>query len=147
MPDDEDVYEDEPAPQRESKDLRLLRQKAEKADTLEPENARLKKELAFTKAGIPLDDPKTSYFVKGYEGDLTAEAIKAEAIKAGFLAAEDPPVPAEDVAAVTAVAEAAKGAALNPKVDRAALYAQANTPAEVIALASANGTMVAGEFD
>ena len=30
----------------------------------------MKRELAFTKAGIPLEDPRIDYFVKGYDGEL-----------------------------------------------------------------------------
>lgn len=38
--------------------------------------AQLDRELAFARAGVPADDPFGSYFAKGYDGPLTAEAIK-----------------------------------------------------------------------
>lgn len=44
------------------------------------------RELAFMKAGIDMEDPKAAYFVKGYDGELTSEAVKAEAVRVGFLA-------------------------------------------------------------
>jgi hypothetical protein len=71
-------------------------EKARKDAEREAENA--KRELAFLKAGIPMDDPKTSYFVKGYEGELTVEAIREKAQADGFLAAEKAPEPDPDEA-------------------------------------------------
>lgn len=68
-------------------DFKNLRAKARKADQYERELENLKRELAFTKAGIPMEDPKMGYFVKGYEGDLDPSSIKQAAIDAGFIAA------------------------------------------------------------
>ena len=77
-------------------DFKNLRAKAKKADQYERELETLKRELAFTRAGIPMEDPKMGYFVKGYEGDLDPSSIKQAAIDAGFLApaqqASDPAV-------------------------------------------------------
>lgn len=67
-----------------------LRRAANKSKKLEAELKALKREMAFAKAGIPLDDPKMSYFIKGYDGEMEADAIKAAAIEAGFLATESP---------------------------------------------------------
>jgi hypothetical protein len=33
---------------------------------------------AFSAAGVPMDSPAADYFVRGYQGERTAEAIKAE---------------------------------------------------------------------
>lgn len=49
------------------------------------EAAAVKRELAFVKAGVPLDNPATKYFVKAYDGDLTPEAIRAAAEEANFI--------------------------------------------------------------
>lgn len=49
----------------------------------------LKRENAFLKAGINPDDPKAKWLVKGYDGELTPDAIKAAAVEAGVLAAEN----------------------------------------------------------
>lgn len=68
-----------------SEDFRNLRAKARKADQYERENAQMKRELAFVKAGIPTDDPRMGYFVKGYEGDLDPTAIRQAAVEAGFI--------------------------------------------------------------
>ena len=48
-------------------------------------------------AGIPLDT-KTAYFVKGYEGELTPEAIREAAVAAEFIPASAPAVSAEEQA-------------------------------------------------
>lgn len=74
-------------------DFKNLRAKAKKADQLERENAQMRRELAFTKAGIPMEDPKMGYFVKGYDGDLEPDAIRQAALEAGFISA--PPAPAD----------------------------------------------------
>lgn len=46
----------------------------------------------FRTAGLDLDDARVKYFVKGYEGELDAEAIRQEAMAAGFLS-DDAPLP------------------------------------------------------
>ena len=46
----------------------------------------------FRTAGLDLDDARVKYFVKGYEGELDAEAIRQEAMAAGFLG-DDAPLP------------------------------------------------------
>lgn len=83
-----DQYTDDPSDDdRGDEDFKNLRAKARKADTLERENAALRRENAFVKAGIPMDDPKLTYFVKGYDGDLDPVAIKQAAVEAGFISA------------------------------------------------------------
>jgi hypothetical protein len=88
--DDDFDADDEPAEEPQGrtvtisrKQIRRLEQKAARADAAE-------RELAFAKAGVDLADPKLSYFAKGYSGDLTPDAIKQEAINAGFLADPQP---------------------------------------------------------
>lgn len=80
----------------DAEDFKNLRAKAKKADALERENAQIKRELAFTRAGIPMDDPKVGYFVKGYDGELDPSAIRAAAEEAGFIA----PAPVQEDPAV-----------------------------------------------
>jgi ribosomal protein L12E/L44/L45/RPP1/RPP2 len=71
-------------------ELADLRRAANKAKKLEKELAGMKRQLAFTQAGIDTNDPKLSYFAKGYEGEFTPEAIRSAATEAGFLAAPEP---------------------------------------------------------
>ena len=49
----------------------------------------------FRSAGLDLQDPRVKYFVKGYDGELDAEAIRQEAMSAGFLGENSPPGQAE----------------------------------------------------
>lgn len=90
-------------------ELRKLRKQAS-------ENAELRNQLAseqrlrvFAEVGIPVSDPAAKYFVRGYEGELTPEAIKAAAIEARVLAPSAPVSPAE-VAAHNAAIAAGAGA-------------------------------------
>jgi hypothetical protein len=71
--------------------IKSLREKARKADKFEKELEQTRRELAFMRAGIPLDRPGITYFVKGYEGELEPEAIKAAAVEAGFLTQQQDP--------------------------------------------------------
>ena len=61
----------------------------EKAATLELELSSIQRRDTFRSAGLDLDDARTKYFVKGYEGELDVEAIRQEATAAGFLGAAD----------------------------------------------------------
>jgi hypothetical protein len=64
-------------------------EQARKAAERERDEAR--KELAFVRAGIdPASKGIASYFVKGYEGDLDPEKIRAAALEAGVI---QPPAP------------------------------------------------------
>lgn len=61
------------------KDLREAKQQlAQSAETT--------KKLAFVEAGIPLDSPMSKYFIKGYDGELTPEAIREAAQEAQLIA-------------------------------------------------------------
>ena len=66
-------------------DIKELRARADQAAALEREVAALKRDKAFRQAGIDPDDKRASYFIKGYEGELDPQAIRAEAREAGFL--------------------------------------------------------------
>lgn len=68
------------------------------------------RQLAFAKAGVPLTDPRASYFVAGYQGELTDDAIKAEAATFGFGTAA-PAVPSDATAALNTIGQANDGAA------------------------------------
>jgi hypothetical protein len=82
---DEDYDTDEVDESEASESPRGLRRAANKGKKLESENQQLKRELAFFKAGIDTDDPRMKYFTKGYEGELTADAVRQAAMDAGFL--------------------------------------------------------------
>lgn len=108
-----------------NEDFKNLRAKARKSDKLEQENAQLARENAFLKAGIPMEDPKMGYFLKGYEGDLEPTAIKQAAIDAGFITvAAAPPDPAVTQHRQGQAAVTAASAGTEPEFDaNAGLYA------------------------
>lgn len=71
------------------------------------------RDLAFLKAGVDPDSPKAKYFVKAYDGDLTVDAIKAEAVAAGLVESEDDgagDIPADEQAAHKRTVENVAGA-------------------------------------
>lgn len=106
----------------EAGDIKSLRRAANGKKKLEQELANAKRELAFIKAGINPDDPKMRYFVKGYEGDLTADAVRAAALEAGFLASQDRSEQAQAVqSAQERVMTAAAGAVIEDSSEAAAL--------------------------
>lgn len=105
-------------------DIKGLRQAANKAKKLERELAQMQRELAFHKAGIPLSDPRMNYFIKGYEGELDADAIRQAAVEAGFLQVQQDtvdPVIEESAAAQERVMRASAGAVPEDVSEGAAL--------------------------
>jgi hypothetical protein len=82
--DDDEQNDDESGDQDESANLRQLRKAAREGKAAQKRAEELERELAFTKAGIP-ESTIAGYFRKGYEGDLTADAVKAAAIEAGLI--------------------------------------------------------------
>jgi hypothetical protein len=88
-----------------------MEKQAKESQALAEANAKLERRLAFSDAGIVTSDPKLAYFVKGYDGPLTPEAIKQAAVEAGFLTAAAPSedVPAEELAAYERASQVAAG--------------------------------------
>lgn len=100
----------------DNENFRQMRAKANRTDAAEAAVAERDRRIAFLEAGLPSEkvDPRIGYFTKGYDGDLTPEAIQAAAIRDGFIAAPagtqtDPAVIAaqQGQQAVAAVAGAA----------------------------------------
>lgn len=58
--------------------VRRLEKEAQEGRDAKAENAQLKRERAFVQAGIPLNDKRASYFIAGYQGEQTPEAIRQE---------------------------------------------------------------------
>ena len=63
---------------------RELEAKAKRADELEAQIQQMQRKEVFRDAGLDPSNKMTEYFMKGYEGDLSVEAIKAEAQSAGL---------------------------------------------------------------
>jgi hypothetical protein len=63
---------------------RDLEAKAKRADELEAQVQQMQRKEVFRDAGLNPTDKMTEYFMKGYEGELSVEAIQAEANSAGL---------------------------------------------------------------
>jgi hypothetical protein len=88
--------------------------------------------LAFFKAGIDTDDPKMKYFAKGYDGEMTASAVRQAAVDAGFISLEDqgPDLRTQAISASqTRVMTAAAGAIMEDSSEEAA-YARLESAME-----------------
>lgn len=113
--------------------LRKLEAENKRKDELLAEAENAKRELVFLKAGINPDDPKAKYFVKGYDGELSVDAIRNAASEAGFTSGNTER--ASEQQAWNRVGQAARaGETSEPVVDYAAKISQARTPDEVMQL-------------
>lgn len=119
--------------------LKEVQDRAARADALE-------RELAFSKAGIDLNDSKTKYFVRGYDGDLDPEAIRKQAEEDGFLKVETPP-PDPNLAASSRIDEAAAG---EPDPARLAEFNEriraAKNPDEVLSISEEFGVVTSRQL-
>lgn len=100
--------------------IRALEEKAKRADEAEAAKADLERQMAFVRAGLPLDEDspegkRMAYFVRGYDGDLTPEAIRTAASDAGFLETTGTATaPPPDLDAHQRIDRAAAGASTTP---------------------------------
>lgn len=105
---------------------RKLERDAETGRKAAQEAQDAKRELAFYKAGLPMDDPRMSYFVKGYDGPNDSDAIKKAAQDAGFIPAPATDTAVEDeLAAYQQISAASNGAAVGGKLTQADIMALA----------------------
>lgn len=138
-----DVHFDDPTPDEDekpvgipAKDLRALREKARRAEVAE-------RELAFAKAGIPLDDKRTPYFQAGYKGEVDPESIKA-AWSDAFGAQEPPPaqaIPHTERQAHEQMAAAMQAGTPPTSTITADDISRAQSPEEVLRMASELGIL------
>ena len=124
----DDFSDDDLDQPEQQNDIKSLRRAANQKKKLEAELESMRRELAFAKAGLPLDDPRMRYFVKGYEGEMTAESIREAALEAGFLASqkqEQAPDPQMQAAAAAQqrVMQASAGATTPDSSESSALAA------------------------
>ena len=93
-----------------------------------------KRELAFVKAGIDPDSAAAKYFVKGYDGELTPEAIRVAAEEASLIPSQKKEVAAEQQA-WNRVAQASRaGETSDAPVDYVQRFNNAKSAEEVMAL-------------
>lgn len=131
----------------ESSVIRNLRKQVRESADAEKRAETAERKLAFIEAGVP-NSKAADYFVKGYDGELTTESIKAAAIEAGFLEADpaekpDPELDAE-AAAQGRIAAAENGASDTAPPGYDDELAAAKTPEEVIAVVQKYGGKVIG---
>lgn len=78
----------------ESAPIRELREQNKALQAELAEAAEAKRQLAFVRAGVDLDSKVGKLFYKAYDGELDAEALKAEASELGALVGTSPAPPA-----------------------------------------------------
>jgi hypothetical protein len=84
-----DEFDDETSDQSHKDPVRAHLKKMEQENKLLRQQAAefesLKRKMAFAEAGIDVNAPVAKYFIKGYEGEISPEAIRAAAEEAQIL--------------------------------------------------------------
>jgi hypothetical protein len=65
-------------------DMKALRERAVRFDHAQAALPALQRENAMLRSGLDLESPLGQLFLKGYDGEYSAEALKAEAAKYGI---------------------------------------------------------------
>ena len=139
MSDSNYEFEDEVEDQASRKDpvraqLRKVEQQLQVAEAKAKEAEAAQRELAFVKAGVNPDSAAAKYFVKGYDGELTPEAIRAAAEEANLVSSEKKEVAGEQQA-WNRVAQASRaGETSEPPVDYVQRFNNTKSADEVMAL-------------
>ena len=119
---------------------RELEDRAKAGDEAVAQLAQLQRELSFRDAGVDPNSKQGQYFMRGYDGEMTADAIRAEAAELGLtgqpVQAQQPQV---DYGAEQRIAMAADdaGPVTNPELDT--LIRQTKNPDELRELMEAHG--------
>ena len=101
---------------------RDMEARAKAGDEAVAELAQLRRELSFRDAGVDPASKQGQYFMRGYDGEMTVDAIRAEAAELGLAGNSNPPVqmqPPVDYGAEQRIAMAADdaGPVTNPELD------------------------------
>ena len=139
---DETPTEAEDSVSQESKPnwRRELEDRAKAGDEAVAQLAQLQRELSFRDAGVDPNSKQGQYFMRGYDGEMTADAIRAEAAELGLtgqpVQAQQPQV---DYGAEQRIAMAADdaGPVTNPELDT--LIRQTKNADELRELMEAHG--------
>ena len=132
-------FEDEAQDQAARKDpvrarMRELEQQVKAFEAKAKEAEAAQRELAFVKAGVNPDSAAAKYFVKGYDGELTPEAIRAAAEEANLVSSEKKEVAGEQQA-WNRVAQASRaGETSEAPVDYVQRFNNTKSADEVMAL-------------
>ena len=139
MSDSNYEFEDEVEDQASRKDpvrarMRDLEQQVKAFEAKAKEAEAAQRELAFVKAGVNPDSAAAKYFVKGYDGELTPEAIRAAAEEANLVSSEKKEAAGEQQA-WNRVAQASRaGETSEPPVDYVQRFNNTKSADEVMAL-------------
>jgi len=141
MSDIDFIEEDDFQPEPEQQGRNPLRQRmkqleAEAAELRKQaqESSELKRKMAFMEAGIDMSVPAAKYFVKGYDGEISADAIRQAAMEAQLIAPENP-VGADETEAWNRTTKVAAGSGTSqPPVDWARRLSEASSEQEVMAI-------------
>mgnify|MGYP003113835618 FL=1 len=139
---DEMPIEAEDSVSQESKPnwRRELEARASAGDEAVAELAQLRRELSFRDAGVDPNTKQGQYFMRGYDGEMTADAIRAEAAELGLtgqpVQTQEPQI---DYGAEQRIAMAADdaGPVTNPELDT--LIRQTKNADELRELMEAHG--------
>ena len=94
-----------------------------------------KRELAFVKAGIDPNSPMSKYFMKGYDGELSPDAIRQAAVEAQLISPPEATPTQVEAAGWQKIAKIAAGSqTAQPPVDWNQRLANAESPKEVEAI-------------
>jgi len=119
---------------------RELEARASAGDEAVAELAQLRRELSFRDAGVDPNSKQGQYFMRGYDGEMTADAIRAEAAELGLtgqpVQTQEPQI---DYGAEQRIAMAADdaGPVTNPELDT--LIRQTKNADELRELMEAHG--------
>jgi hypothetical protein len=78
------MADDQPIEGQDEKNWKELRKQADEAKAAQAEMEQMRRELAFAKAGIDTESKLGKMLFKTYDGELTNDAIKAEASEIGL---------------------------------------------------------------
>ena len=113
--------------------LRKVEQQLKASEAKAKEFEGAARELNFVKAGVNTSDPGAKYFVKGYDGELSPEAIRVAAQEANLIPASNgETVQASEQQAWSRVSEASRvGEKFEPTIDWTAKMASAKNENEL----------------
>ena len=113
--------------------LRKVEQQLKAAEAKAKELETAARELAFVKAGVDTNAPIAKYFVKGYDGELSAEAIRVAAQEANLIqpAPQDKVQASEQQAWARVNSASQAGEKFEPVTDWSAKMSSAKNQAEL----------------
>lgn len=121
---------------------RNLEDRAKAGDEAVAELAQLRRELSFRDAGVDPASKQGQYFMRGYDGEMTVDAIRAEAAELGLAGDSNPPAsqaPPVDYGAEQRIAMAADDAGPVSPPEWPSLVKQTSNQAELTALIESHG--------